>query len=108
MRCRACHSEDIFLFLNLGPMPLVNKLLSKIDEPETYYPLNVVKCNRCHLVQLDYSVDPEAMFKDYTYTPSSSRTMLAHFKVLVDMTLKECLSSKPFVIEIASNDGSLL
>lgn len=109
--CRSCASTDLFSFLDLGDQPLANALLTKdeLDRPETTYPLEVVLCERCSLVQITESVDPEILFRDYIYFSSFSETMLAHAKEVADrLRLERGLGPASLVVEIASNDGYLL
>jgi len=76
---------------------------------EKKYPLELVICPKCSLVQITETVDPKVLFKNYLYFSSYSTTMLKHSKDLVDkiMNMKQ-LSKDNLVIEIASNDGYLL
>lgn len=110
-KCRICSSTNLFEFLSLGKMPIPNGFLTKEDlkKPEPHYPLGTVVCENCWLVQLNYVVPAEIMFKNYLYIPSTSTTMLCHFKNLADDIIKDfCLTSNDLVIDIGSNDGSLL
>jgi len=90
-------------------MPLANGLLKSPEEPEETYPLDLVFCPDCTLVQLTGNVDPDKMFKDYKYYSSGSKTMLKSAADLVEKTIaSEGLNKDSLVIEIASNDGYLL
>lgn len=109
--CRICGSKNLYEFLSLGPMPIPNGFLTKeeLKRPETYYPLGVYFCESCNLVQLTHVVPPEIMFKNYLYIPSTSTTMLQHFEELANETVEKFkLSPKDLVIDIGSNDGTLL
>jgi SAM-dependent methyltransferase len=90
-------------------MPLANGLLKSPDEPEETYPLDLVFCPECSLVQISESIDPKKIFKDYKYHSSGSQTMLKSSADLVERTIRERgLSKDSLVVEIASNDGYLL
>jgi len=92
-------------------MPIPNGFLTKkeLKKPEVYYPLGVYFCENCNLVQLTHVVPPEIMFKNYLYIPSTSTTMIQHFKELANEAVKKFkLSPKDLVIDIGSNDGTLL
>jgi len=109
--CRICGSKKLHEFLSLGSMPIPNGFLTKeeLKKPEIYYPLGVYFCQSCGLAQLTHVVPPEIMFKNYLYIPSTSTTMLQHFKELANETVvKFKLSPKDLVIDIGSNDGTLL
>lgn len=109
--CRSCGNTDLHSFLSLGPTPLANSFLrsSAEFEDEESYPLDVVFCPRCSLVQILDVVDPETLFRDYIYVTGTSTTIAAH-NVGYARTVVELLDLGPddLVVEVASNDGSLL
>lgn len=110
-RCRSCGSASLRLILSLGRTPLANALLTaeQLDRPEPVYPLDVVFCADCALVQIAETVPPEALFSDYLYFSSFSDTMLAHAEALADeLAGARGLNAESLVVEIASNDGYLL
>ena len=110
-RCRVCGSEQVDRFLQLGDMPLANSFLAGPEEfsSERRYPLDVYFCTRCSLVQLLDVIDPEVLFRDYIYVTGTSDTMAAHnaryARTVVDFL---DLGPEDTVVEVASNDGSLL
>lgn len=110
-KCRICHSEQLYPFLSLGTMPIPNGFVleENLKNEESHYPLGVCVCKKCWLVQLTHVIPPEIMFKNYLYIPSTSKTMLQHFKTLAQDTIQR-FSLKPsdLVIDIGSNDGTLL
>jgi SAM-dependent methyltransferase len=110
--CRSCGSDRLLPVLDLGETPLANSLLTAEQVAagqEGRFPLCVVRCAACTLVQLDYTVPPEAMFSHYVYFSSFSTTMLEHARRLVERVVAERgLTGAHRVIEIASNDGYLL
>ncbi len=97
--------------LSLGHTPLANALLTEkqIDEPEQTYPLHLVFCPRCSLVQITETVPPEKLFRDYVYLSSFSDTMLRHAQETASHLMQSRgLGPTSLVIEAASNDGYLL
>src|SRR5438552_2071497 len=111
MRCRACDAVDFAPVVSLGQTPLANALLREedLDRPEATYPLDVVYCRACTLVQLTLSVPPEQMFREYAYFSSVSDALVEHAGALVERLIRERgLDRTHLVIEIASNDGYLL
>ena len=109
--CRSCGSDNIHPILNLGKTPLANSLLTKeqLALNEETYPLELVFCADCTLVQITESVSPEKLFSDYVYFSSFSDTLLAHSEALATRLISERhLNSESLVLEIASNDGYLL
>jgi hypothetical protein len=112
MKCRHCKSELNFELINLGYQPPSNSYLtiSDLNKPEVTYPLKVLVCQTCWLVQTeDFINNTEFFSPDYAYFSSTSTSWLLHAKSYVDMIIKKLnLNSNSFVIEIASNDGYLL
>ena len=110
-QCRACGAERLTRFLALGPQPLANANLATIDDAqrEERYPLDVYFCEGCSLVQLADVIDPEVLFRHYLYVTGTSETIAAH-NVAYARTVTDLLSlgADDLVVEIASNDGSLL
>ena len=112
MNCRHCGSPLEHTFLDLGFAPPSNAYLSEADlaRPELYYPLKLMVCTGCWLVQTeDYTQAEELFSPDYAYFSSTSSTWLAHAKNYAEaMRERFDLDEKSFVIEVASNDGYLL
>jgi SAM-dependent methyltransferase len=109
--CRSCRGKDFFEFLSLGNHPLANALLTEetLGEPEDKYPLEVVVCTKCSLVQITETVPPELLFRNYIYFSSFSDTMLRHARDVAErLTRERHLGPDSLVVEIASNDGYLL
>jgi hypothetical protein len=109
--CRSCGGDHLLPIVNLGNMPLANSLLTVegLDKPEPTYPLEVVFCSDCTLVQITATVPPEELFGDYLYFSSFSDTMVRHAAILVDRLINERrLDGHSLAAEIASNDGYLL
>jgi hypothetical protein len=109
--CRSCGKKNLSTILDLGETPLANALL-KEDEPkngEQLFPLTLVLCPTCFLLQITENVDQELLYSNYFYRSSFSDEFLAHCKKLADRIMTEKkLSEESLVIDIASNDGYLL
>lgn len=98
-------------FLELGPQPLANAFPGSPDEfaSEARYPLDVYFCEQCSLVQLLDVIDPEILFRDYIYVTGTSDTIAAHNVKYAQAVVDRLeLGADDLVVEIASNDGSLL
>jgi len=112
MKCRHCHTELKHKFIDLGISPPSNAYLTKkaLDEPEASYPLKVMVCDCCWLVQTEDFVRADEMFSvDYAYFSSFSASWLNHAKSYVDsITSRLNLDENKTVVEIAANDGYLL
>ena len=73
------------------------------------YPLDLVFCPDCTLVQITETVPPEVLFRDYLYFSSFSDTMLEHAEALTGRLIADRhLGDTSLAVEIASNDGYLL
>lgn len=112
MKCRHCKTELEIEFLDLGNAPPSNAYLRPQDlrKPEVTYPLRVLTCSNCWLVQTeDYAESGELFSDTYAYFSSTSQGWLTHAAAYCEMiTARLQLSTDSFVVEIASNDGYLL
>ncbi|MDY7109220.1 MAG: class I SAM-dependent methyltransferase [Planctomycetota bacterium] len=104
MTCRLCGGHSLGEVIDLGTMPLANNLLTHPDEPAPRRPLKAVFCRDCSLMQLTESTPPDLLFRDYRYFSGQSQTMVAQAHRLVERFVRPGQR----VVEIASNDGSLL
>ena len=109
--CRFCGSPLDDLVVDLGVSPLCESFLraDQLDEMEPFYPLRVMVCARCFLVQLPAYVTPEAIFSEYFYFSSYSDSWLEHARRYAD-EMRRVLDLGPtsLVVELGSNDGYLL
>ena len=112
MNCRHCGSRLEHTFLDLGHAPPSNAYLSEADlgRPELYFPLKIMVCTTCWLVQTeDHALAEDLFSAEYAYFSSTSSSWLAHAKAYAEMmTGRLGLDANSLVIEVASNDGYLL
>jgi hypothetical protein len=112
VKCRHCSAELRLPFLDLGSAPPSNAYLSPaaLNRPETWYPLRVLVCTQCWLVQTEDHAGREALFDDnYAYFSAFSSSWLVHSRQYVtDMTQRFGLGAHSCVVEVAANDGYLL
>lgn len=109
--CRLCESTDLHLILDLGSTALANRFLraDQVREPEPRYPLRLCMCPECGLVQIDETVPPEVLFADYIYVSGTSDLIHRHAAYLAQSAVdRYALSAGDTVLEIASNDGTVL
>jgi SAM-dependent methyltransferase len=110
--CRICSSNNLELILDLGKQPPSNAFIKKEDlkKFEDKFPLRLYLCKKCYLLQLLDIVDKEILFHKYLYLTSASKPIVNHFKNYAFDVYEEFLkkSKNPLIIEIGSNDGSLL
>ncbi len=111
-KCQICGSNNLSPVIDLGSQPLANSLIKSTDKDNEVvrYPINVVKCDDCTLLQLDYIVDQKKVYHlDYPYLPGITKTVDNEQKELSDFLFKKLnLKNKDSVVDIGSNDGSLL
>lgn len=109
--CRSCGADQLVPVLSLGRTPLANALLKEeeLSKPEATFPLDLVICPSCALVQITETIPPEQLFSHYLYLSSFSDTMLKHSAELAEWLITERrLDASSLVVEVASNDGYLL
>jgi len=112
MKCRHCQTKLTQSLIDLATSPPSNAYLTRqlLRAPEKYFPLRVLVCNECWLVQTeDYAGADELFSSDYAYFSSFSTTWLKHAeKYVVDMAARFGLNGSSHVVEVAANDGYLL
>ncbi len=112
MKCRHCGTTLSHKFIDLGSSPPSNAYLTDqtMQEPEKWFPLKVMLCDNCWLVQTEDFVGAGEMFsEEYAYFSSFSTYWLAHARTYVDKMINRFgLTSESLVAEIAANDGYLL
>jgi hypothetical protein len=109
--CRLCGTLLKHDFVDLGMSPPCESFLraDQVDGAETYYPLRVMVCESCFLVQLPEYVSAQAIFTDYAYFSSYSTSWIEHARrYCVAMKERFGLGPDSLAVELASNDGYLL
>jgi hypothetical protein len=97
--------------VDLGMSPLCESFLTahQLNNMEPFYPLHVLVCESCFLVQLQEYVSPTEIFSDYAYFSSYADSWLEHVRRYTDQMIERWrLGPTHQVMEIASNDGYLL
>jgi 2-polyprenyl-3-methyl-5-hydroxy-6-metoxy-1,4-benzoquinol methylase len=112
MKCRHCASELELSLVDLGSAPPSNAYLTELalKAPEKWFPLRVLVCQRCWLVQTEDFAEANELFDaDYAYFSGFSSSWLAHCeRYAIDMIATLGLDVGSHVVEVATNDGSLL
>jgi len=112
MKCRHCNAELNLPLIDLGSAPPSNAYLTEqtMCMPEKWFPLRVLVCTECWLVQTeDYAGAEELFSADYAYFSSFSSSWLQHAQnYATEMTDRFNLNSTSCVVEVAANDGYLL
>ena len=109
--CRCCGAPLSETFAYLGMTPMANAFVrpEAAAQAEPHYPLHAFVCDGCRLVQLGVFESPQAIFGDYLYFSSYSRSWLKHAETYAArMAARFTLGPGSQVVEVASNDGYLL
>jgi hypothetical protein len=106
--CRLCSSKDLHDVLDLGSQPPANSLRKDLVEPVPQAPLKLVRCAHCSTIQLTATVDPAYLFSQYVWVTATSATTNNYSQVYCAEVLKRSVVESPFVVELASNDGTFL
>ncbi len=111
--CRICRSRQLTPLLSLGEQCLTGVFPQHPEEQITCGPLELVKCGGdpgCGLVQLRHSYDSTEMYgSNYGYRSSLNRSMVEHLESQVaSLTARVPLQAGDLVLDIGSNDGTLL
>lgn len=110
-QCHMCHGSDLFLVLDLGHHPPSDAFLrpKQLLDQEVHYPLRLISCRRCGLLQLDYIVHPEILFqRDYPYESSTTKTGREHYYSMAADIVKSFPAPKgSLAIDVGSNVGVL-
>ena len=105
--CAGCDETDFLSVLSLGEVPLAGVFPLKEElENESKYPLNLLFCKECNLVQTDSFIEPQILFEDYRYI--SSIGLSNHFKNVADILDEKYDVEGLNILEIGCNDGVLL
>lgn len=106
--CRICKSSDLDRFMDLTDQPPANSLRSELNEELPLVPLQLVHCGSCSTVQLSATVDPQYLFNHYVWVTGTSKTAHEYSKYFSSNVIERSSVKDPFVVEIASNDGTFL
>jgi len=110
--CQICFSSKLTKVMEIGDQPLANSLIKDLSKEGKYekFPINIIRCEECTLLQIDYIVDQTKVYHpEYPYLPGITKTVDNEQKELSDFLCKELdLNDNDLVVDIGSNDGSLL
>jgi SAM-dependent methyltransferase len=110
--CQICGAKDLKAVLFVGYIPPVNTMpaMGSVAVEQPAYPLELLRCAKCTLVQIGLEVAPEVLFPEsYPYLSGTTRILRDNFADLqreASELLK--LDKGGLVIDIGSNDGTLL
>lgn len=113
--CRICGSADLLPVVNLGCQSLTGLFPRSVEEEVPVAPLELVKCDDdapgcCGLVQLRHAFDPAFIYGErYGYRSGLNPAMVGHIaRTVADLRQRVDLEEGDAVIDIGSNDGTLL
>ena len=108
--CRNCNNNKFDNLFSLGNLFYTGKCPSKKKQKIPKGKISLVKCRSCQLVQLDRKFNPKYLYnKDYGYRSGINETMTNHLKdISKKLTKITKLKKNDFVLDIASNDATLL
>jgi SAM-dependent methyltransferase len=110
--CQVCGHAPLETVLSLGYMPPVNQmvLIGEVPRQLPWFPTTLLHCHKCELVQLGLAVDPVIIFPpEYPYTSGTTKLLRDNFADLQrESAAMLALSGKDLVVDIGSNDGTLL
>ena len=105
--CLACGSGLLTTYLDLGHQPLANDY-HRGDVELATYPLALNLCENCFHSQLTHAVDPDILFRDYSYVSGTTSTLSAYFEGFVTEVERDLGPERMSVLDLAGNDGTLL
>jgi len=108
--CRCCYSKDLKSFINFGNMALTTEFPTKKNNFYKKIPMQLVICEKCKLFQLQHNYELSKLYnKNYGYKSGINKSMKKHLTSITSDAQKKCnLKDKDVVLDIASNDGTLL
>jgi SAM-dependent methyltransferase len=110
--CQICGHAPLENVLSLGYMPPVNQMVpvGELPRQQPWFPTNLLYCAQCELVQLGLAVDPVIIFPpEYPYTSGTTKLLRDNFAELYsEAALMLKLAPRDLVVDIGSNDGTLL
>ena len=109
--CRLCGSKKLVLALTMGKSPVSEKYEVKYELARDHQlvPLDLYFCNNCFHVQLIHVVDPDYLWSDFTFKTGNKKVLVEHMKEeVIKMISFSDISKNEYVVDVGSNDGTLL
>lgn len=110
LKCRICVSKEFTFLFSLGNLSFTGKFSKNANNKIPKENINLVMCKKCKLVQLDRNFNPKYLYSsDYGYRTGINKTMINHVQNITKQSIKLVnLESDDYVLDIASNDATLL
>ena len=109
--CRLCLSEELELAVNMGKSPISEKYVEKhnLKNKIPKVSLDLFFCKNCSHVQLIDVINPDFLWADFTFKTSRDSKLIKHFRDYVNRVSNvQNIKSKDLILDIGSNDGTLL
>jgi hypothetical protein len=110
--CQACGKPSLESVIFLGFHPPVNTMpkIGSVAEEQPGYPLELMRCGSCGLVQSGIKLDPKILYApSYPYRSNSTRMLRDNFADLYRICAEMFkLGPDDLCVDIGSNDGTLL
>ena len=108
--CRLCNSENLSKVLPLEPIPIGEKYsLSPFNEESERFPIDIYNCQDCSCIQILDNIDQDFLWSEYTYFSGQNDLIITHQEDFADyVTNNFKFSENPKILDIGSNDGTLL
>lgn len=107
--CALCRGDRLMKVLDLGTTPLANEYIADLGGNQEMFPLYLVLCGICGHLQMGAIVDGERLFGSYRYVTGTSEVTRRHLAgYAATLAARHLSSDKNFVVEIGSNDGTML
>lgn len=108
MTCRSCGSSNIFTGIDLGNIPIAGSFLASTDQAYDLHETKMLVCSSCGLGQISKDLDPDQLYSNYNWRTSTSKSYVSYIKDFADKEIIPDILPGEWVLEIASNDGTLL
>jgi SAM-dependent methyltransferase len=107
--CRICGSTDLVLLIDYGFMPLAGGFADSADSSAfAVFPLRLFRCPRCTLMQVLDVVNPDMVFRNYSYASSTTQTLRDHFAGMGPEIVERSGAKGKLAVEFGCNDGVLM
>ncbi|MEU8378640.1 class I SAM-dependent methyltransferase [Streptosporangium sp. NPDC048865] len=110
-RCLVCGTDRLEEVVSLTPTPPANAIAptAELARAQERYPLDLVRCAGCGLVQLVDVIPRSVLFADYRYATGAAPALVDHCRALATLVTDRLgLAAGARVLEIGSNDGTQL
>ena len=109
-KCRNCQGKKLTKLFSLGKLSYTGKFPKNINTNIKKTELTLVMCNKCSLVQLNNNYNLKYLYgPDYGYRTGINKTMTDHMKnIMINLKRRIQLKKGDCILDIASNDGTLL